>query len=87
VSRKEREMTLAKRVKKVRRGQMGRPKSDPAKVGPTQFIGPAAKRYGLGRDQMKAAVEAKEVDAILINGRWRVITSKADRQFGLIPTT
>jgi hypothetical protein len=70
--------------KAKKKGRLGRPKRDPnAPLPPTLPIEHAAKRYGIGRDQVKAAAIAGEIAAIKINGKFRIVRSKADEQFGL----
>jgi len=62
----------------------GRRPADPnAPLPPTISVPVGAKRYGIGRDQMYEAVKAKEVPAIEIGGRFRIIRSKADAMFGV----
>jgi hypothetical protein len=64
----------------------GRPPIDPsAPVPPTLSIPQAARRYGIGKDQMRAAVERDQVASTRVVDRDRVITSAADRKFGLTP--
>ena len=63
----------------------GRPKFDPAAPLPaTLTIQRGTKRYGMGWDQIKEALEAKVIPGIEINGRWRIITAKADELFGIV---
>jgi hypothetical protein len=68
-------------ARKVRRG---RPPIDPrAPAPPTLSIAAAVERYRIGRDQISSAVKAKEIPFIMLNGRPRIIRSKADEMFGL----
>jgi hypothetical protein len=62
----------------------GRPSVDHAtRPKPTLSIAGGAVRYGIGRDQLDAAVKAGEVPSVRLNGRDRIVTSKADKMFGL----
>jgi hypothetical protein len=64
----------------------GRRPTDPdAPLPPTISVQAGAKRYKIGRDQMYSAVKAKEVPAIFLNGKFRIVVSKADELFGLLP--
>lgn len=75
---------MVKQLKGVKRP--GRPKTDPnAPPPPTLSVEAGSKRYKVGRDQMKKAVELKQVPTVRINNRDRIITSKADELFGLTP--
>jgi hypothetical protein len=64
----------------------GRPKIDPrAKPRPAMFIAEGARRYRIGRDQMAEAVRSGEVESTMVAGKKKIITSLADKKFGLIP--
>jgi hypothetical protein len=62
---------------------MPRKHKQPTTPPPTLSIEAASKRYRIGRDQMSEAVKKEEVPSIKINGRSRIVTSKADELFGL----
>lgn len=75
-------------MKKQRRvaakARPGRPVVDAvARPAPTLSVQGASRRYRIGRDQMTEAVRRGEIPTIIINGRPRIITSKADEKFGI----
>jgi hypothetical protein len=63
----------------------GRPPIDPtAPPPPVMSIQQGTVRYRKGWDTIKTGLENKIIPGFELNGRWQIITSLADKLFGLV---